>query len=104
MLERTVRKQRARVRIVAELINAADGIALCTQTFDRELKDIFAVQEEIAKAVARGEKEKAFEWLQISFDHRDSGTLALLVDPLLNGLRDDPRYKGLIAKMNFPTT
>ena len=32
------------MRIVAELINAADGIELWTRTFDRELKDIFAVQ------------------------------------------------------------
>jgi serine/threonine-protein kinase len=40
------------VRIVAELVNAADGIELWTRTFDRELKDIFAVQQEIAKAVA----------------------------------------------------
>jgi TolB-like protein len=52
LLEGTVRKQGNKVRIVAELINAADGIALWTQTFDRELKDIFAVQEEIAAAVA----------------------------------------------------
>jgi TolB-like protein len=52
LLEGTVRKQGERVRIVAELINAADGIELWTRTFDRELKDIFAVQEEIAAAVA----------------------------------------------------
>src|SRR5438552_7520836 len=52
LLEGTVRKQGERVRIVAELINAADGIELWTRTFDRELKDIFAVQEEIAEAVA----------------------------------------------------
>ena len=52
----------------------------------------------------RGEKEKAFEWLQISFDTHDTGTLGLLGDPLLRGLRDDPRYKALVAKMNFPTT
>src|SRR5438552_12960740 len=52
LLEGTVRKQGERVRIVAELINAADGIELWTRTFDRELKDIFAVQEEIAVAVA----------------------------------------------------
>ena len=52
LLEGTVRKQGDRVRIVAELINAADGIELWTRTFDRELKDIFAVQQEIAKAVA----------------------------------------------------
>ncbi len=52
LLEGTVRKQGDRVRIVAELVNAADGIELWTRTFDRELKDIFAVQEEIAGAVA----------------------------------------------------
>ena len=52
LLEGTVRKQGDRVRIVAELVNAADGLALWTRTFDRELKDIFAVQEEIASAVA----------------------------------------------------
>ena len=52
LLEGTVRKQGERVRIVAELVNAANGIELWTRTFDRELKDIFAVQEEIATAVA----------------------------------------------------
>src|SRR5439155_4424068 len=51
LLEGTVRKQGDRVRIVAELVNVADGIELWTRTFDRELKDIFAVQEEIARAV-----------------------------------------------------
>ena len=66
LLEGTVRKQGERVRIVAELINAADGIELWTRTFDRDLKDIFAVQEEIARAVAEslrvtllGSKEKS---------------------------------------------
>ena len=47
-----MRKQGDRVRIVAELVNAADGTELWSRTFDRELKDIFAVQAEIAKAVA----------------------------------------------------
>jgi serine/threonine-protein kinase len=52
LLEGTVRKQGDRVRIVAELVNASDGTELWTRTFDRELKDIFAVQAEIAEAVA----------------------------------------------------
>ena len=56
LLEGTVRKEGNRVRIVAALTNAADGIELWTRTFDRELKDIFAVQEEIAKAVAESLK------------------------------------------------
>src|SRR5262249_18644240 len=52
LLEGTVRKKGDRVRIVAELINAADGSELWSRTFDRELKDIFAVQAEIAEAVS----------------------------------------------------
>src|SRR5712672_865837 len=56
LLEGTVRKQGDRVRIVAALVNAPDGIQLWTRTFDRELKDIFAVQEEIARAVAESLK------------------------------------------------
>src|ERR1700745_2592848 len=52
LLEGTVRKQGDRVRIVAELINAADGSEVWTRTFDRELKDIFAVQQQIARSVA----------------------------------------------------
>jgi TolB-like protein len=52
LLEGTVRKNGDRVRIVAELVNAEDGSELWSGTFDRELKDIFAVQAEIAKAVA----------------------------------------------------
>src|SRR5215831_11352513 len=52
LLEGTVRKNGSRVRIVAELVNATDGSELWSGTFDRELKDIFAVQAEIAKAVA----------------------------------------------------
>jgi TolB-like protein len=53
LLEGTVRKQGDKVRIVAELVNAGDGTELWTATFERELKDIFAVQTEIASAVAR---------------------------------------------------
>ena len=51
LLEGSVRKQGDRVRIVAELINAADGRTLWSETYDRELKDVFAVQSEIATAV-----------------------------------------------------
>ena len=58
LLEGSVRKQGNRVRIVAELINAADGRALWSETYDRELKDVFAVQSEIATAVTEQLKIK----------------------------------------------
>src|SRR5215475_11358920 len=56
LLDGTVRKQGDRVRIVAALVNAADGIQLWSDTFDRQLKDIFEVQKEIAQAVAKSLK------------------------------------------------
>jgi TolB-like protein len=63
----------------------------------------FAYQ--IAEVYAlRGEKDKAFEWLEIAVADRDAGMLGLLVDPLLRGLRDDPRYKNLLVKVGLPTT
>ena len=52
LLEGSVRKMGDRVRIGVQLVNAADGTQRWSDTYNRELKDIFAVQEEIAKAVA----------------------------------------------------
>ena len=78
------------------------------QAADAALADLIAsgrhqLAFQIAEVYAiRGEKDKAFEWLQIAFDDHDTGTLTLLVDPLLRGLRDDPRYKTLLAKLGLP--
>ena len=58
LIEGSVRKQGNRVRIVAELITAADGRSLWSETYDRELKDVFSVQNEIATAVADQMKVK----------------------------------------------
>jgi TolB-like protein len=52
LLEGSVRKDGKRLRITAQLINAADGTHLWSQTYDRELTDVFAVQEELAKDVS----------------------------------------------------
>ena len=52
VLEGSVRKQDARVRITAQLIDASNGFHMWSQTYDRDLKDIFAIQDEIAAAIA----------------------------------------------------
>src|SRR5438128_5737401 len=75
---------------------------------DAALADLIAKSRDIAAYqiaqvyAVRGEKEKAFEWLQISFATHDTGTLGLLMDPLLRDLRPDPRYKRLLAKLGLP--
>ena len=59
---------------------------------------------QIAEVYAwRGETDKAFEWLQISYDNHDTGLLSLLIDPLMRGLRSDPRYKIMVEKVGLPT-
>jgi TolB-like protein len=52
VVEGSVRKAGERVRITAQLIKAADGFHVWSETFTRDLKDIFAVQDEIAGLIA----------------------------------------------------
>jgi len=51
VLEGSVRKQGDKVRITAQLIDAKTGFHVWSQTYDRKLEDIFAIQDEIAKAI-----------------------------------------------------
>jgi serine/threonine-protein kinase len=52
ILEGSVRKAGSHVRITAQLVKAEDGFHLWSKTYDRELDDVFAVQEQIAQSVA----------------------------------------------------
>ena len=51
ILEGSVRKSGNRIRITAQLIEASSGFHLWSQKYDRELNDVFAIQDEIAKAI-----------------------------------------------------
>src|SRR6516162_9047692 len=53
VLEGSVRKEGTKLRISAQLVNAADGYHLWAERYDREVKDIFAIQEDIARSIAR---------------------------------------------------
>jgi TolB-like protein len=52
ILEGSVRRAGNRIRVMAQLINAADGYHLWSERYDRELADVFAIQDEIAGAIA----------------------------------------------------
>jgi adenylate cyclase len=52
VLEGSVRKDENRIRISAQLINAEDGCHLWSDRYDREWKDIFSIQDEIARSIA----------------------------------------------------
>jgi TolB-like protein len=52
VLEGSVRRADNRLRIMVQLVNAADGYHLWSERYDRELKDVFDIQDEIARSIA----------------------------------------------------
>ena len=52
VLEGSVRRAGTRLRITAELVNAADGYQLWSERYDRQLEDVFDIQDEIARTIA----------------------------------------------------
>ncbi len=73
VLEGSVRKAGDQIRITTQLINAADGYHLWSETYDRKLTDVFAVQDEIARAVVAALKLKLLPGqAPTSKDHRTS--------------------------------
>jgi TolB-like protein/DNA-binding winged helix-turn-helix (wHTH) protein/Flp pilus assembly protein TadD len=58
---------------------------------------------QIAEVYAwRGEKEKAFEWLERAYRQQDGGLTAIKTDLVLRSLRTDPRYVAMLRKLNLP--
>jgi serine/threonine-protein kinase len=51
LLEGSVRRAGSRLRVTAQLINASDGCHLWSERFDREMADVFALQDDIASAI-----------------------------------------------------
>jgi len=49
----------------------------------------------------RGETDKAFDSLDLAYALRDNGLIKIKTDPLLDSVRDDPRYVELLARMNL---
>ncbi|HEU5154407.1 MAG TPA: protein kinase, partial [Gemmatimonadales bacterium] len=56
VLEGSVRKVGNRIRITAQLVNVENGYHLWSETYDRQLEDVFAIQDEISRAIAEALK------------------------------------------------
>jgi eukaryotic-like serine/threonine-protein kinase len=66
-------------------------------------KTKFVSQSTIAMAYAGlGEKDRAFEWLDKSYESHDEAILWLKNHPMFEPLRDDPRYKPMLKRLNLP--
>lgn len=61
VLEGSVRKAGNKIRITAQLINTIDGYHVWSEVFNRDLEDIFAVQDEISKKIANKLRERLSE-------------------------------------------
>jgi TolB-like protein/Tfp pilus assembly protein PilF len=67
ILEGSVRRADNQLRITVQLVNAADGFHLWSERYDREMKDVFAIQDEIARSIVRR--------LQVGFEGDEAGSL-----------------------------
>ena len=48
-----------------------------------------------------GDAESAFEWLERAYEERTDGLTLLNVEPMVDGLREDPRFQSLIKRIGF---
>jgi len=80
ILEGSVRRTDNRLRITAQLVNSADGYHLWSERYDREMKDVFVIQDEIARSIAQR--------LQVSFGGGESRPLVKAATQNLEVYRD----------------
>jgi len=113
VLEGSVRKQGEKVRITAQLIRAQDGFHLWSETYNGDLKDVFALQENIAQAITgklkvilQGNQKtglvkagttnpEAYSlYLQATaiFNRREGARFAEAIDMLKKAIELDPQY------------
>ena len=105
VLEGSVRKAAGRVRITAQLIDAANDSHLWAERYDRDLNDIFAIQDEISHAIVDAlkvkllpEEEKAIE--QRGTENVNAYNLFLMArQTYATGFEGDPRRLDAIVRM-----
>ncbi len=88
VLEGNVRRSGERIRVTAQLIRADNGYHLWSKTYDRDAKDVFQVQDEIANAVVTALKAQLLNTPQLTDAHRTSSTQAYTAYLMGNQLRD----------------
>ena len=98
VLEGSVRKSGARVRISVQLVKVSDGYHLWSETYDRTLEDIFAVQDDIAQSVV---KELRRTLLGEEADSKASGEVRAEVSKAAKGRGTDPEAHRLYLQARY---
>ena len=88
ILEGSVRKSGDQLRITAQLVNAADGYHIWTERYDREMRDVFELQDEITAAVV-----KALKFTLLGKTEEPSDKMAALIEELKQHSRDLQSYQ-----------
>jgi TolB-like protein len=88
LLEGSVRKAGSKIRVTAQLIRAVNGYHIWSKTYDRDVKDIFKVQDEISGAVVDALKIQLLSSRPIINRHQTDNTEAYSQYLLGNQLRD----------------
>ncbi|MEO6155954.1 MAG: hypothetical protein ABIP16_09540 [Thermomonas sp.] len=108
VLEGSVRKQGEKVRITAQLIRAKDGFHLWSETYDGDLKDVFALQESIARAITgklqvilQGDQKTRL--VNAGTSNTEAYTLYLQASATFNR-RDAERYAEAMQQLKRATT
>jgi adenylate cyclase len=105
LLEGSVRKAGSRVRITAQLIDAESGGHLWAERYDRDLTDIFAIQDEISKAIVHALSIKLLPAEKKAIERRgtssvDAYNLYLLArQQLIDGSFGNPRRDETIVRI-----
>jgi serine/threonine-protein kinase len=100
VLEGSVRRAGRRLRISAQLINVADGYLLWSETYDRDAEDVFAIQDEISRAIAGALRVRLFGQQQAVLvkpptDDLEAYTLYLKGRHFWNRRTDQDLHRGL---------
>jgi serine/threonine protein kinase/Tfp pilus assembly protein PilF len=85
VLEGTVRRDGDRVRITAELTKVDDGFQVWSETYDRQVKDIFAVQDEIAHATTAALRSRLLDTAAAATPLQSHGTNTATYQAYLQG-------------------
>ena len=103
VLEGSVRKQGDKVRITAQLIRSEDGFHLWSESYDGDLKDVFALQEKIARAITDQlqvvlEGDQKTRLVPATTSNPEAYSLYLQATSIFDR-RDSPRYPDAIADL-----
>jgi len=79
-----------------------DAVKILNELKQRSRQSLVSAFDLASLHTALGEKERALAWLEQGYEQRDIWLVELKAWPWFDSLRDDPRFQGLLRRMNFP--